>query len=219
MDLEDGSFDWTSFYQAQFEEITADTVKQFSDKYKGTEEEKADLIKVYNKYKGNMNRVYETVLLSNVLDDDERFRGILDQAIAQGEIEGFDAYVNETEKSKEKRVKKAEREAEEAEEALKEMEDEKKTKKKGKTAKGKGNIDDLAALIQIKHKGSGGGSFLDALEAKYGGGTKKAKRAAPDEEPSEEAFQAARAKISSKPAKGTDNQSAEGTRRSKRSKA
>jgi len=201
-------------------------VDKFSEKYKGSKEERGSIIEYYNKYKGNMNMIYESVLVSNVLEDDERFRSILDEAIAKGEIEGFDKYVNESDASKDKRVKKAQREAREVEE-MQSQRDEKQNqreekeivKKTAKTAKGNGNIDDLAALIQKKHKARSGGSFLDKLEAKYTTNKKKSKRAAPDDEPSEEAFQAARAKVdSNKQPKSASGQSGEWTRRSKRSK-
>jgi len=153
-----------------------------------------------------MGRIYETVILSNVLHDDERYRGILDAAIEKGEIESFDKYTKEPQASKERRVKKAKREAKDAEEALKEAE-EKGTKKNGKSnSKKNDSMADLAALIQKK---KGGGNFLDALEAKYAATARKGKRGAPTEEPSEEAFQAIRAKLE------TDS----GARRSKRTKS
>jgi len=194
-------------------------ISQFGVKYKGSQEERVTLINTYNKYKGNMNMIYESVLLSNVLEDDESFRRILDEAIAQGEIEGFHKYVNESDASKEKRFKKAQREAQEAEEVEKQTEEEKMAKRSRKAAKSKGNTDDLAALIQNKHKASGGENFLDKLEAKYAVKEKKNKRAAPEEEPSEEAFQAARAKLDAQKQPKVARQSEEGSRRSKRSKA
>lgn len=220
--LEDGSFDWTSFYRNQFEGITASRINEFSENYKGSEEEKADLIGAYNKYKGNMGKIYETVLLSNVLEDDQRFRATLDQAIEDGEINGLDAYLNESEESKARRLVKAAREAEEAKEALKKTEGKAKTKK----SKANDNLSDLAALIQNKNKNKGG-SFLDALEAKYAAGPRKGKRAAAGEEgvkpfpgePSEEEFQAARAKLEKSKAKQADSSSGTTERRSKRTKS
>lgn len=54
-------------------------------------------------------------MLSNPLDDEERFRGILDAAISKGEVGEYNLYVNETQASKKARMKKARREAELAE--------------------------------------------------------------------------------------------------------
>lgn len=133
-----------------------------------------------------MDRVYESVMGSNVLEDDERFRGIIDGAIGESEVEGFDKYVNESEKSKERRRKKAEKEAQEAEKEA-EKRAKKKTKaeedeaqngdaqkstkaKRGTSKKQKAGDadDDLVAMIQ-KRQAERGGNFLGKLEAKYAG--------------------------------------------------
>lgn len=164
--------------------MTVSALDKFLSNYKNSDEEHKDLLKAYTDAKGNMDRVYESVMGSNVLEDDERFRGIIDAAIDGGEVEGFDKYVNESEKSKERRRKKAEREAEEAE-----KEAEKRAKKKQKAEEdeaqngdaGKGTKtktkaskkqkggdadDDLVAMIQ-KRQAERSGNFLDRLEAKY----------------------------------------------------
>lgn len=66
-----------------------------------------------------MSKVYEEVMLSNPLEDETRFREIIDGAIHSGEVNGHYAYVNETKKSRDARMKKARREADEAEKAAK----------------------------------------------------------------------------------------------------
>ena len=117
-----------------------------------------------------MDRVYESVMLSDVLADDDRFRGILDEAIKGGEVEGWERYTNETEKSKEARVRRAEKEAKMAEKEKTKQEaaaKEKGSKKgggdDGQDANGEAG---LLALIQGRQK-ERGASFLDRLEAKY----------------------------------------------------
>lgn len=206
LDDADGEFDWEDFFKARFEEVTRNKLDAFAETYKGGKEERRDLLAAYTQAKGNMDRVYESVMLSSVLDDDERFRGIIDEAIEKGEVEAFKKYVNENEKSKERRRKRAEREAKEAEEELARREKE----KEGKGAKGKagkksgGGEDELMAMIQKRQKDRGTG-FLDQLEAKYAAieeeekankkskGSKKRKQAVEDDghdEPPEEAFKA-----------------------------
>lgn len=146
-----------------------------------------------------MNRVYEEVMLSNPLDDEERFCGILNEAIDGGEIEALDKYTKESQKSKDERMKKAKREAKEAEQAKEEIEAEKSKQKETKASSNKpGSLDELAAMIQKRQ--AGGSRFLEHLEEKYTAGpakTKKGKRSrdVDDGMPNEEAFLATRAKL------------------------
>ncbi|KAL7622077.1 hypothetical protein AAE478_007578 [Parahypoxylon ruwenzoriense] len=199
--LDSDGFSWTDFYRSQFDAATlSKAVEEFAKEYKGSDEEKDDLLAAYREHKGKMSKIYETVLLSDVQEDDERFRAIIDEAIAKKDVPAFKAYTHESKKSREARVKAAQKESVEAEEHAKELgiHDKlfgNKHKKDGKGKKGSSE-DDLAALIRSKQQDRG--SFLDNLAAKYGAApsTKKGKkRAAPEEEPSEEAFQAAAARL------------------------
>ena len=173
---------------------------------------------MYEQHEGDMNAVYEHVMLSNVLEDDERFRKIIDEAIKNREVPGFHQYLRESKKSKSARIKTAKAETGEAEEYAKELgvHDKlfgggKKAKVKGK----KGDEADLAALIQSRQKGREG--FLDDIISKYGGeGNGKGKgkgkkRPVVEDEPDEAAFQAAAARLKTgkaAAAEGKDGRSA-----------
>jgi DnaJ family protein C protein 9 len=177
-------------------------------------------LNAYTKFKGKWNGIYETVILSDMLKDEERFREIIDAAIESGDVEAYPAYTNETEKQKAARRKAAERDGEEA------MEHAKKIgvydKLFGEKKIGGSSEDALAAMIQKRQ--SGRSSFLDNLEAKYAAesktpkGKKGKKRVSDDEDeeddgmPSEEAFQAAAAKLKSGKGDASDG------RKSKRAK-
>lgn len=194
VDLEDDDFNWTEYYKEQYEGIvTAEAVEKFKQEYKGGDEERNDLLDAYRRFKGNMNAMYQVVMLSNPLEDEDRFRAILDAAIKDGTIPAEKKYTEESEKSRQNRMKNAQKEADQAEGAAKEAEGSKKKKKKDQ---GSGDLGDLAALIQQRKKGRAE-SFFDQLEAKYAPDSKKGKkRAPPVDEPPEEAFQrtASRAK-------------------------
>jgi DnaJ family protein C protein 9 len=143
-------------------------------------------------------------MLSNVLDDDIRFRAIIDKAIAEERVEAYEKYTGEPEKKREQRLKRAQKEAKEAEKLATKLEKEKEGKgSKAGGRKGKkestSTMDnsDLAALIQ-QRQASRAESFFDRLEAKYNPSGKK--RVATDEPP-EEAFQATAARRSSKKTK------------------
>lgn len=199
--VDSDGFSWTDFYREQYRDaISADAIEKIAKQYKGSDEEADDLFVAYEQYKGKMDKIYESVLLSNVLEDDERFRAIIDNAIDNEDIPAYKAYTHESKKSKEARVKAAQTESTEAEEYAKELgvHDKlfgSKSKKAGKGKKGSSE-DDLAALIRRNQQDRSG--FLDNLAAKYGATSsskKGKKRAAPDDEPSEEAFQAAAARL------------------------
>lgn len=193
MDDED-DFNWSDFFRSQFEDIvTSDAIAKFKAEYQGSEEEKLDVIAAYVNYEGDMDAIFEEVMLSNPLEDEERFRGMIDEEIAEKRVEGYDAYVKESKAKRKKRVQEAKKEAKEAMEMAKELgvEDRLFGKENGKKSKkGEEDISGLSAIIQQRQK-ERAGDFLADLEAKYApkkSAGKKGKRVA-DDEPSEEAFQ------------------------------
>ncbi|KAI0966198.1 DnaJ domain-containing protein [Xylaria arbuscula] len=199
--VDSDGFSWSDFYREQFRDaISDDAIEKFAAKYKASDEERDDVLIAYEQYEGDMDGIYEAVMLSDVLKDDERFRKIIDDAIASKDVPAFKAYVKESKKSRQARIKAAQNEATEAEEYAKELgvHDKLFGDKKGKGKKKKESSEDqLAALIRRNQQSRG--SFLDNLEAKYGGasaaGKKGKKRRVEESEPSEEAFQAAAARL------------------------
>ena len=194
LDLDDDTFDWVSYYREQYKDVvTAEVIESFAGKYKGSEEEKRDVLKWYEKCEGKMAKLYKNVMLSDPAEDEERFRAIIDEGIESGEVEGYAAYTEESENSRKKRVeaakKKKEREAKEAEKHAEDLGIGKDLKKKktGKKEKDDG-MGDLAALIGQRQQGRAN-NFLADLEAKYAPkGKAKAGAKRGTEEPPEEAF-------------------------------
>lgn len=190
---EDSDFNWMDFYREQFSAmIDAKKISEFQKSYQNSEEEKDDLLSSYNTHKGDMDAIYQTVMLSNVLDDDERFRAIIDQAIADGEVKDFKAYSQESEKKKQQRVKQAQKEAAEAAKEEKKMKAKK--KKSGKASEGVSDLDSLQAIISQRQKARGG-DFLSRLEEKY---AQPGDKRPGDDGPSEEAFAAVGARRTTK---------------------
>ncbi|PKY01637.1 DnaJ-domain-containing protein [Aspergillus campestris IBT 28561] len=195
---DDDDFDWVDFYREQFSAaVDVGALDKLKAEYQGSAEEEGDILEAYRQAEGDLDRVYESVLLCNVLDDDERFRAVIDKAIADGTVPGYKKYVEETEKKKQLRVKRAQKEAREAEKLSQELDEKKRSQgkkgKKGAGKKGAGSMDDLAAIIQQRQVSRGVG-FLDRLEERYGGGgTKRGV-----DEPPEEAFQANAARSAKK---------------------
>ncbi|KAB5518825.1 DnaJ domain-containing protein [Coniochaeta sp. 2T2.1] len=189
-------FSWSDYYREQFRDaINDDAIDKFAKQYKGSDEEKDDLLAAYEKCRGSMDGIYESVMCSNVLDDDERFRGIIDEAIAKGDVKSYKMYANESQAKRDMRVKRAKEEAGEAEEYAKELGVHDKLFGKKKKTK-KDSEADLAALIRQRQDSRG--SFLDNLAEKYGAAPKAKKgkkRVLDEDEPDEEAFQAAAARL------------------------
>ncbi|KAK3062712.1 hypothetical protein LTS18_003509 [Coniosporium uncinatum] len=198
VDIEDDDFNWTDFFRTQFKEVVSSAaINKFRDDYKGGDEEKESLLEAYVKYEGDLDGVYEDVMLSNPLEDEERFRKIIDAAIKDGRVEAYTSYTKETKMKRKKRMNAAKGEATEALEMAKEMGVDEQlfsnTNSKTKGKKGKKDAEEdqagLAALIQQRQKGRAD-NFLADLEAKYAGGAKdRKKRGSAREEPPEEAFQ------------------------------
>jgi DnaJ family protein C protein 9 len=189
------------FYREQLSAmLDTRAISDFQKKYQGSDEEKQDLLEAYEKFEGDMDQIYDSVMLSNVLDDDVRFRTIIDKAIADEEVEAFPKYVDETEGEKKARIKSAQKEAKQAEKHAKKIEADKKKKAAASSKASSGPAvgdDDLLAMITKRQQDRGQG-FMAHLEEKYGGKGKK--RGAVDEPP-EEAFAAVGARKKSKDTK------------------
>ncbi|KAK2865358.1 hypothetical protein FQN49_003655 [Arthroderma sp. PD_2] len=195
LDLEDDDFNWTDFYREQFNAmIDGAVLDKFKKQYQGSDEEKGDLLRVYEECEGDMDGVYERVMASDVLEDDERFRRIINAAIKDGTVVDYPAFSAETAETKRARSRAARKEASEALEMARELGVEEKlfgkgagSNKQGRAKKATGGEDALMALIQQRQK-SRGDSFLANLEAKYAPKQKKQKKRAAEDEPPEEAF-------------------------------
>ncbi|KAF3480546.1 chaperone dnaJ 6 [Arthroderma uncinatum] len=201
LDLEDDDFNWSDFYCEQFN-VTIDgtLLDKFKREYKGSDEEKSDLLRAYEECEGDMDGVYEQVMASDVLEDDKRFRRIIKTAIKDGAVADFPAFSEETVETKRARAKAARNEASEAMEMARELGVEEQLFGEGADSKqasakgqGKGNKkksggeDALMALIQQRQK-SRSDTFLANLEAKYAPKQSKKQKKRAADEPPEEAF-------------------------------
>ncbi|KAI4716629.1 DnaJ-domain-containing protein [Aureobasidium sp. EXF-10727] len=194
LDLDDEIFNWNDFYRAQYANaVTEETITSFTSSYKGSDEERDALLSAYTKHKGDMNKIYQQIMVSNPAVDEERFRGILNDAIDKEEIAPFPKFTDETQKSIDRRIAAANEEAEEALEHGKKTAAaaKKKTSKASKAGAGDGDLSSLAALISQRNKARSE-DFLDNLAEKYGATASKKKgkkRAQSPDEPPEEAFE------------------------------
>ncbi|CAD2213010.1 DnaJ like protein subfamily C member 9 [Angomonas deanei] len=149
-------------------------IRFFFETYAGSEEEREDIIKSYEKSKGNFSKMVKELLLFDNSKEGEvqRLRTVVVQLLKDGKVKETPKWV---ETSSEKGIKKLEKsmaaEREEAEQQLKEM-------NLSSTA-GDDGLGALAALIQARNK-EAHSSMVDDLEARYCK-PKSAKRGREDE--------------------------------------
>jgi DnaJ family protein C protein 9 len=163
----------------------------------GSEEERRAILDAYTSSKGSLDTVFERVMASQILDDEERIREIIDKAIGNKEVEAFKSYINETTTSKKRRRKAARKEAKEAEEYAKELgvheqlfgraksnDAEAEPKPRKRATRGKKTAEEdtsaLEALIRSRQQNRMG-HMIASLETKYGGSNKKGKRPLEDD--------------------------------------
>jgi len=166
LDIDDDDFNWTDFFKAQWKDtVTQSSINNFKSNFQNSEEERRDVISHYISSKGDLNKIFDSVMLSDPLDDEDRFRKYIDHAIAVGEVERFPAYTEESEKRRTARHRKARKEADEAAEHAEALgmngngtTSEQKSKQESES--------DLLSMIQNRSKDRAT-NFLDALEAKY----------------------------------------------------
>ncbi|KAL4640138.1 dnaJsubfamily C member 9-like [Arapaima gigas] len=158
---------WEEYWRLLFPKITVEDIMNFEKKYKGTEEEKQDLSRLYLQFEGDMDLIMDSALCCTH-EDEPRIASIIQSAIDSNELPAFNAFTQESNKKKKNRKRKADKERKEAEEMQKEM--------------GVSSEDSLVAILKQKQKSRGQefNSFLANLEAKYtkkaGKGGKKGKK-------------------------------------------
>jgi len=161
--LQDPDKDWVDYWRNLFPKVTVSDLERFEGEYRGSAEEREDLRKAYVEAEGDMGQVLDTVMCARE-EDEQRFRVIIDEMIADKEVEAFPAYKKKDKKEKAKRKRAAETEAAEAEEAAAEL---------GLGAGEEG----LRSLILARQadRGARAEGFLDGLAAKYATKPKKGK--------------------------------------------
>ncbi|PIA16012.1 DnaJ-domain-containing protein, partial [Coemansia reversa NRRL 1564] len=117
--VEEGK-DWDAYFRELWSGVVdASTIEQFAKTYKGSDEEKSDILAAYNTHKGDIDLIFTEVMLAEV-DDEPRFIKVIEAAIKDKSLKRTKAYMR-TKKDSEKRKRKAEEEATEAEELRKEL--------------------------------------------------------------------------------------------------
>jgi len=162
----DSNRDWDTYWRNLFPRVTKKQIDNFMQAYIGSEDEKEDLKRVYEKCEGDMNKICEYHVGYSNFDDEERLSSLLNEMIAAEEIENYPAFSKESAASKRKRRQRFEKEALEA------------AKNEAKSGDGNGQNDlSLLILRNQQKRASDSEKFIADLEAKYAPKTKRRPRA------------------------------------------
>lgn len=80
------------FFRTMYKKVTEADIEEFEASYRGSDSEKKDLKDLYTKFKGNMDRLFCSMLCSEPKLDSHRFKDIIDESIAEGELKATKAY-------------------------------------------------------------------------------------------------------------------------------
>ncbi|XP_062117633.1 chaperone protein dnaJ 6-like [Humulus lupulus] len=161
------------FFRTMYKKVTEADIEEFEANYRGSDSEKKDLIDLYNQFKGNMTRLFSSMLCSDPKLDSHRFKDIIDETIAAGELKSTKAY------------RKWAKKVSETKPPTSPLRRNSKSNKQSES--------DLYALISQRRDERKGrfDSMFSSLVSKYGGD-------GPSSEPSEQEFEAAQKKVESR---------------------
>ncbi|OAF66064.1 DnaJ subfamily C member 9 [Intoshia linei] len=152
------NMNWKEYWRMMFPAISTTDIKNYLENYQNSEIEKIDIKKCYIDAKGDLDKIYQS-LIGYDMKNENRIKNVIMDLIDQDEVEKYEIFINEPEIKKKKRHKKMKLQAKEAEKC-KDGEDEK----------------DLIALIRNKNKKKDCEDFLDGLAEKYNDTSKKKKK-------------------------------------------
>ncbi|THD19731.1 DnaJ subfamily C member 9 [Fasciola hepatica] len=161
--LEDKTYDdWVKYWSLLFPRVTAKQIDQFFEKYRDSEEELDDVARVYEKCKGDMDVIMETVLCANYKDE-SRIRGMISKLIKDGKIQAYDAFTKENPEKAAKRAKREEREKKLF------AREQKKNAAKGQEKSAENSTDNLSSLASaiVANRQRQTESLIDRLTEKY----------------------------------------------------
>lgn len=159
------------YYKKQFKEVTADAIEEFKASYQMSEEEMNDVLSYYDEFEGDMNAVFDHVMLSDPDVDSERFETYIDDALKDGRLSTcYAIYTSWKEKLKKKKKRRS--------------------TKRVAGKKGTSSMEDLCGAIMAKRNHQNG---LAAFAERFGCGNL-------DDDPlaSDDAFQKASARLHAK---------------------
>ena len=162
------------YYRGLYRKVTEDDVDAFFRTYRGSDEEREDVVAAYAKFQGDMGKVFMWVMCSDEALDAHRFADMVDDAVSAGSAAPSDAFEDWARRV---RARPAPRDPL----AATKTPARKPGGGRGARANG-GDAGDLAALILARRESRADDLFA-SLEAKYGGAKKARARSKPEKKP------------------------------------
>jgi DnaJ family protein C protein 9 len=181
---------WKDYFDLIFGKLSTDDIDAFAMKYKMSDEEEKDVLENYVKYRGNLMKMLEYVMLSEERDVPRWVEDYIRPAITAGTVEDFDLTLNKTlgqvqkkleRKMTKRRVSPEDGDTDETEtEESEDKDDEGRTTKKLKASAKKKSVAKKGHPTKAKHKNSdqdlvaairnknGRGNPLASIAARYG---------------------------------------------------
>lgn len=96
--------DWKEYFDRIFGKVTTSKIDQFALKYKCSEEEQRDVLKEYKKFKGDLVKMLEYVMLSEPLDAKRWVEDYIKPAIQDGEVFDYEDKIQASLKKIDKKI-------------------------------------------------------------------------------------------------------------------
>lgn len=80
---------WVEIFSKLFGKVTGKDIDEFGKKYKGSEEERGDVLRYYVSCKGNLDRMLDCVMLSEEEDKERWVKDYIGPAVEKGEVKDF----------------------------------------------------------------------------------------------------------------------------------
>lgn len=113
---------WVEIFSKLFGKVTGKDIDEFGKKYKGSEEERGDVLRYYVSCKGNLDRMLDCVMLSEEEDKERWVKDYIGPAVEKGEVKDFGE--NSSKKNKKSGTKKDKEEDNDDDDDDEETEDE-----------------------------------------------------------------------------------------------
>lgn len=154
---------WSEYWRLLFPKISEKDIQAYLDTYTDSKEEEEDLIKIYERFEGDLDKISQT----HISYDEDKTTEQLHRLIDEGKIKKYKKFTSEPDSKRNRRSKRAQREAKQAEKMRERMEDE-----PGES------VDSMAGLTALIKKKSQNNfdSMIASLEAKYSNGNRGTKR-------------------------------------------
>ncbi|KAL3916949.1 MAG: hypothetical protein SGILL_004943, partial [Bacillariaceae sp.] len=85
-----GKKSWKDYFDLIFGKLSTDDIENFAMKYKMSEEEEKDVLENYTKFRGNLVKMLEYVMLSEERDVPRWMEDYIQPAIAAGKVEKYE---------------------------------------------------------------------------------------------------------------------------------